>query len=99
MTSHGAALRLYTKDPVLVDQLLADYKAARGLSRKERAMLDFAVKLTKEPDEQDESDLAALRRAGWTDADVHDIVEVAAMFNFTNRLAKAPRWDPEGEKH
>jgi uncharacterized peroxidase-related enzyme len=99
MTSHGAALRLLTKDPVLVDQLLADYKAARGLEPKERAMLDFAVKLTREPDDRTEADLGALLKAGWTDRDVHDIVEVAAMFNLTNRLANALGWMPNEEYH
>jgi uncharacterized peroxidase-related enzyme len=99
MTSHGAALRLLTKDPVLVDQLLADYKAARGLEPKERAMLDFAVKLTREPDDRTEADLGALLEAGWTDRDVHDIVEVAAMFNLTNRLANALGWMPNEEYH
>ncbi|MCS7234984.1 MAG: peroxidase-related enzyme [Armatimonadota bacterium] len=97
-TSHGAALRLLTEDPVLADTLATDYRHA-PLEHKDRAMLDFAAKLTTEPHRMTEEDVQALRAAGWTDEDVFDIAQVAAMFNFTNRLANALGWHPNPEYH
>ena len=99
MTSHGAALRELTEDPVLVDQLTANYRHAKRLSPKERAMLDFAVKVTEASYACSEADVDALRAAGWTDEDIMDIGEVTAMFNFTNRLANAFGWIPNEEYH
>ncbi len=97
-TSHGAALRLLTEDPVLADTLATDYRHA-PLDRKDRAMLDFAAKLTTEPHRMTEADVQALREAGWADEDIFDIAQVAAMFNFTNRLANALGWHPNPEYH
>ncbi len=98
MISHGAALRVLTEDPILVDYLLTDYRHA-PLELRERAMLDFAVKLTEEPHAMVEADIEALRQAGWTDEDILDIAQVTAMFNFTNRLASALGWIPNPEYH
>jgi uncharacterized peroxidase-related enzyme len=97
-TSHGAALRVLTEDPVLADTLATDYRHA-ALDPKDRAMLDFAAKLTTEPHRMTEADVQALREAGWTDEDIFDIAQVAAMFNFTNRLANALGWHPNPEYH
>ncbi|MFN3284809.1 MAG: peroxidase-related enzyme [bacterium] len=97
-TSHGAALRLLTEDPVLADTLATDYRHA-ALDRRDRAMLDFAAKLTTEPHRMTEADVQALREAGWADEDIFDIAQVAAMFNFTNRLANALGWHPNPEYH
>ena len=96
MVSHGAALRKLTGDPVLVEQLRTNYKYA-DLEPGERAMLDFAVKLTEESSRCTEDDVEALREAGWSDEDIMDITEVAAMFNFTNRLASGLGWVPNAE--
>lgn len=96
MVSHSAALRKLTGDPVLVEQLATNYAYA-AVDSKERAMLDFAVKLTKESSACTEADVEALRDAGWTDEDVMDIAQVAAMFNFTNRLASGLGWRPNEE--
>ncbi|MCS7173527.1 MAG: peroxidase-related enzyme [Armatimonadetes bacterium] len=98
MISHGAALRMLTEDPILVDYLLTNYRHA-PVEPKERAMLDFAVKLTVEPYGMIEEDVETLRRAGWSDEDILDIAQVAAMFNFTNRLANALGWIPNPEYH
>jgi uncharacterized peroxidase-related enzyme len=92
-------LRQLTEDPVLADQLMANYRHAARLTAKERAMLDFAVKVTVASAECSEADLDVLRAAGWTDEDIMDIGEVAAMFNFTNRLANAFGWVPNEEYH
>jgi uncharacterized peroxidase-related enzyme len=96
MVSHSAYLRKLTGDPVLVEQLRTNYKYA-DLEPRERAMLDFAVKLTEHSAACTEADVEALREAGWTDEAVMDIAEVAAMFNFTNRLASGLGWVPNDE--
>ena len=96
VVSHSAALRKLTEDPVLVDTLATDYRHA-SLEPAERAMLDYAVKLTAASSECTEEDVQRLRDAGWSDEDVFDIAQVAAMFNFTNRLASGLGWRPNPE--
>jgi uncharacterized peroxidase-related enzyme len=96
MVSHAAALRKLTGDPVLVEQLRTNYRYAE-LEPRERAMLDFAVKLTEQSSSCSENDVEALREAGWSDEDIMDIAQVAAMFNFTNRLASGLGWVPNDE--
>lgn len=98
MTSHGAALRDLTKDPLLVDTLMSNYRHAK-LPAKERRMLDFVIKVTTASETCSEDDVRALRKDGWTDEDIMDIVEVTAMFNFTNRVANALGWTPNTEYH
>ncbi|MGE5272302.1 MAG: peroxidase-related enzyme [Verrucomicrobiota bacterium] len=96
MVSHSAYLRKLTGDPVLVEQLRTNYKYAE-LDARERAMLDFAVRLTEQSSACTEADVEELRETGWTDEDIMDIAEVAAMFNFTNRLASGLGWVPNDE--
>jgi uncharacterized peroxidase-related enzyme len=96
MVSHGAFLRKLTGEPLLVEQLRTNYAYA-DIEPRERAMLDFAVKLTERSSACTEDDVQALREAGWSDEDVMDIAEVAAMFNFTNRLASGLGWVPNDE--
>jgi uncharacterized peroxidase-related enzyme len=96
VVSHSAALRKLTEDPELVDQLATGYKYAQ-LDDRERAMLDFAVKLTEESHRCGDEDVEALREAGWNDEEIMDIAQVAAMFNFTNRLASGLGWVPNPE--
>jgi uncharacterized peroxidase-related enzyme len=96
IVSHSAALRKLTDDQVLVDRLATGYKYAE-VEPKERAMLDFAVKLTRASHEATEADVDALRAAGWSDEEIMDIAQVAAMFNFTNRLASGLGWVPNEE--
>jgi uncharacterized peroxidase-related enzyme len=96
IVSHSAALRKLTEDPVFVEQLATGYRYAR-LDSRDRTMLDFAVKLTEESDLCDDEDIEALREAGWNDEEIMDIAQVAAMFNFTNRLASGLGWLPNRE--
>jgi uncharacterized peroxidase-related enzyme len=96
VVSHSAALRKLTDDPELVDTLATGYTYAR-IEPAERAMLDFAVKLTTSSSECTDEDVERLRAAGWSDEDVFDIAQVAAMFNFTNRLASGLGWTPNPE--
>lgn len=96
IVSHSAALRKLTEDPTFVDQLATGYKYAE-LDGRDRAMLDFAVKLTEASDRCGDEDVEALREAGWSDEEIMDIAQVAAMFNFTNRLASVLGWVPNRE--
>ncbi len=96
IVSHTAALRKLTGDPLLVEQLMTNHAYA-AVDAKERAMLDYAIKLTKESSSCTEADVDVLRDAGWSDEDVLDIAQVAAMFNFTNRLASGLGWRPNEE--
>jgi uncharacterized peroxidase-related enzyme len=98
LTAHGAAVRQLAGDPVLGEMMAMNYRAAR-LSKRQRAMLDFAVKLTVEPWAIEESDRAHLRDAGFSDRDIWDIAAVAAFYNMTNRLASATDMRPNGEYH
>jgi uncharacterized peroxidase-related enzyme len=98
VTSHSAQVRLLTGDAILADQLSVNHRHA-NLPPKERAMLDFAVKVTEESHRCTEDDLDVLREAGWSDEDVMDIVEVTAVFNLTNRMASALGWVPNDEYH
>jgi uncharacterized peroxidase-related enzyme len=85
--AHAAALRLRTKDPVLADRLAVNYRHVE-LARQDRVMVDFAVKLTHTPEACEEADVARLRDAGFSDADILHIVEVTAIFNYNVRLAR-----------
>jgi len=88
VTSHGWSLRHLLGDPVLGDRITLDYRRA-GLSPRQVAMLDYAVKITRTPLDCEEADLAGLRAHGFNDQDIWDIAELAAMFNYTNRLVSA----------
>src|SRR5499427_4734659 len=92
ITAHGNGVR-QLGTPVLGEMMVQNYRAAR-LSKRQRAMLDFAVKLTVTPWEVEEEDRDKLRRAGFTDRDIWDIASVAAFYNMTNRLASATDMRP-----
>lgn len=96
LASHSAYLRDITKDTILPDVLVHNYRRA-NLSERERALLDFAVQLTQSSYEMDEGDLQVLRDVGLTDEAIFEAAQVAAMFNFTNRLANALGWKPNEE--
>ncbi len=98
LAAHGAVVRKLSGDPVLGDQIVMNYRAAR-LSARERAMLDFAWKLTVELHGVEEEDRARLRAAGFTDRDIWDIAAIAAFFNMSNRLASATDMRPNAEYH
>jgi len=85
MTAHAAALRLRTKDAILVDRLIANYRQAK-LDERDRVMLDFSVKLTQEPEVVEESDVQRLREAGFADEDILHLAELTAIFNYNERV-------------
>jgi uncharacterized peroxidase-related enzyme len=98
LVAHGAAVRQFSGDPVLGELMAMNYRAAR-LSKRERAMLDFAVKLTAEPWLIEEADRAALRRADFGERDIWDIAAVAGFFNMSNRVASATDMRPNSVYH
>jgi uncharacterized peroxidase-related enzyme len=98
LTSHGAVLRIRAKDEVLADAIAANYRAAE-LTPRQRAMLDLAVKITHDSAAVGDQDIAALRDHGFTDEDIMDIIQTAALFNYSNRVASALDLRPNREYH
>jgi uncharacterized peroxidase-related enzyme len=88
MTAHGEALRSESKDDQLVEGVKQDYTRL-DLSAAERAMLDYAVKLTVAPSSVSEDDIKTLRSQGFSDRDILDIVYVICLYNFNDRMADA----------
>jgi uncharacterized peroxidase-related enzyme len=98
LVAHGAGVRQLSGDPVLGELMAMNYRTAR-LSARERAMLDFAVKLTAEPWSAGEEDRELLRRVGFSDRDIWDIAAVAGFFNMSNRVASATDMRPNSLYH
>lgn len=98
LTAHGAAVRQYSGAPMLGEQMAMNYRVAR-LEKRQRAMLDFAVKLTAEPWAVEEADRDQLRRAGLSDRDIWDAAAVVGFFNMSNRVASATDMRPNEVYH
>jgi uncharacterized peroxidase-related enzyme len=98
LVAHGAALREALGDPIVADRITLDYKRA-GLDSKMEAVLDFASKLTRTPLDCLQADLEHLKSFGLTQQEVWDVIEIAAMYNFTNRMASATGMIPNREYH
>jgi uncharacterized peroxidase-related enzyme len=98
LTAHGAAVRQYSGNPLLGEQIVMNYRAAR-ISKRQRAMLDFAVKLTASPASVEDADRERLRRAGFSDRDIWDISAIAGFFNMSNRVASATDMRPNTVYH
>lgn len=87
MCAHADDLRSEGIEEGLVQALCVDWRGASSLKEQERAMLVYAEKLTLTPSAMEEKDVLALREAGWSDRAISDIVQVAAYFNYINRVA------------
>jgi uncharacterized peroxidase-related enzyme len=98
LVAHGAAVRQLSGDPILGEQMVMNFRAAR-LTERQRAMLDFAVKLSEAPWTVEEEGRAALRRVGFSDRDIWDIAAVAGFFNMSNRVASATDMRPNTVYH
>ena len=98
LTAHGAAVRQRAKDPEMGELIAQNYRAA-DLPPRQKAMLDFAVRLSEAPDEIEEGDREKLRRAGFSDRDIWDIAAVAAFYNMSNRMAAATDMRPNRDYH
>lgn len=98
LTAHGNSVREYSKDPILGELLVMNYKSA-DLSKRHRVMLDFASKLTTAPSDIDDTDRKILRDAEFTEKEIWDIASVASFYNMTNRMASAVDMQPNDEYH
>lgn len=98
LSAHGAAVRQLSGNPALGEQIAMNYRAA-DLDTRQTAMLDFAVKLTEQPDKIVETDRQALRDVGFNDRDIWDIAATASFFNMSNRMAAATDMRPNDEYH
>ena len=98
LTAHGNSVREYSKDPILGELLVMNYKSA-DLSKRHRTMLDFASKLTTDPSNIDDTDRKTLRDAEFTEKEIWDIASVASFYNMTNRMASAVDMQPNDEYH
>jgi uncharacterized peroxidase-related enzyme len=98
LTAHGAAIRQLSGDPELGEMIVMNYRAAR-LDARQRAMLDFAVKLTETPWTVEDVDRDALRAVGFSERDIWDIGATASFYNMSNRMATATDMRPNPEYH
>jgi len=96
VVAHGAILRIRAKNPLIADQVAINYREA-DITPRQRAMLDFALKVAEDSRAIDERDFAALRAHGFTDEDVWDIAGVSAFFSLSNRLANFLALRPNDE--
>ena len=98
LVAHGQAVRKLSGDPELGEMLVMNYRVAH-LPKRQRAMLDFAWKLTETPWLVEEPDRNALRAAGFSEEEVWDIGETAAFYNLSNRMAFTTDMMPNKEYH
>jgi uncharacterized peroxidase-related enzyme len=98
LVAHGAAVRALSGDPALGEALVMNYRVAE-VTPRQRAMLDFAVLMTRASATIEEADRAGLREHGFSDRDIWDIAAVAGFFNMSNRMASAVDMRPNPEYH
>ena len=96
VVAHGALLRIYEKKPLVADQVAINYRKA-DISPRQRAMLDFAMKVCERSHEVDEADFTALHAHGFSDEDIWDIAAITAFFGMSNRIASFSSMMPNPE--
>jgi len=96
VVAHGAIVRIYAKNPQIADQVAIDHRKA-DITSRQRAMLDFAVKLARTPEAMTESDHQGLRDAGFSEEDIWDIGAITAFFALSNRMAHLIGMRPNDE--
>ena len=96
VVAHGAILRIYEKKPLVADQVAVNYRKA-DISPRQRAMLDFAMKVCLRSHEINESDFPALHAHGFSDEDIWDIAAITAFFGLSNRMASFADMMPNPE--
>ncbi len=96
VVAHGALLRIYAKQPLLADQVAVNHRKA-DITPRQRAMLDFAIKVCLDSAEICDADYAALHAHGFDDEDIWDITSITAFFGLSNRLANAFSMRPNDE--
>lgn len=96
VVAHGAILRIYAKNPQIADQVAIHHPKA-DISARQKAMLDFAVKLARTPEAMSEQDYQCLRDHGFSDEDIWDIGAITAFFALSNRMAHLIDMRPNDE--
>ena len=96
VVAHGAILRIYEKKPLVADQVAINHRKA-DISPRQRAMLDFAMKVCQHSDEVEDADFAALHAHGFNDEDIWDIAAITAFFGLSNRMASFSGMMPNPE--
>jgi uncharacterized peroxidase-related enzyme len=96
VVAHGAILRIYEKKPLVADQVAVNYRKA-DITPRQRAMLDFAMKVCQQSHAIDDADFAALAAHGFDDEDAWDIAAITAFFGLSNRMASFSGMQPNPE--
>ncbi len=96
VVAHGALLRIYEKKPLIADQVAVNYRKA-DITPRQRAMLDFAMKVCLNSQAVEEADFAALQAHGFNDEDIWDITGITAFFGLSNRMASVTGMLPNPE--
>lgn len=96
VASHGAVLRMETGDPTISEKVAVNYREA-GITPRQTAMIDFAMKVTTEPQAVNETDFEALRTHGFSDEDIWDIAGITAFYNLSNRMMSFLAVHPDNE--
>lgn len=96
VVAHGAILRIYEKKPLVADQVAVNYRKA-DITPRQRAMLDFAMKVCLRSHEIEEANFAALHPHGFSDEDIWDIAAITAFFGLSNRMASFSNMLPNAE--
>src|SRR5258707_15545288 len=96
VVAHGAILRIRAKNPLVADQVAVNYRKA-DLTPRQRAMLDFAMKVSQRSQELGDADLEPLRAHGFSDEDLWDIAAISAFFALSNRMANVTAMRPNDE--
>ncbi|WP_175718363.1 peroxidase-related enzyme [Burkholderia anthina] len=94
--AHGAILRIRAKDPLLADQVATNYRKA-DITARQKAMLDFAMKVSQTAHQVGEADFDTLKSHGFTEEDVWDIAAISAFFGMSNRIANVTNMRPNAE--
>jgi len=96
VVAHGAILRIYEKKPLVADQVAINHQKA-DIPPRQKAMLDFAMKVCKASHQVDDADFAALHAHGFSDEDAWDIAAITAFFGLSNRMASFSGMQPNPE--
>ena len=96
VVAHGAILRIYDKNPFIADQVAVNYRKA-DISQRQKAMLEFAVKIATRSSELEDADYEKLRAHGFSDEDIWDIGAITALFALSNRMADLTAMRPNDE--
>ena len=96
VVAHGAILRIRARNPLLADQIATNYRKA-DITPRQKAMLDFAMKVSRQSEAIEDADFTALKAHGWSDEDAWDIGAISAFFAMSNRMASLITLRPNDE--